>query len=106
PLALKVLELAGPDAVVASFGYDQTLPFYAGRRTVVVGNVGELEFGSNQGDQSAWFMKENTFYPLWDGNRPVLTILGKGELETLRSNVKKTPRVIMENRRKTLVANF
>lgn len=106
PLALMVLEQAGPDAVVASFGYDQTLPFYAKRRTVVVGNVGELEFGSKQGDQSAWFMKRERFYPLWNGDRQVMAILGSKDLAALRSNVSKAPRVIMENRRKILIANY
>lgn len=106
PLALKVAELAGPETIVASFGYDQTLPFYARRRTVVVGNIGELEFGSKQGDQSAWFLEKERFYPLWDGDRQVVTILGKGELAALRAAVRKPPRVIMENRRKILIANY
>jgi 4-amino-4-deoxy-L-arabinose transferase-like glycosyltransferase len=106
PLALKVRELAGPETIVASVGYDQTLPFYAGRRTIVVGNRGELEFGSKQGDQSAWFLEKERFYPLWDGDRQVLAILGKGELTALRQSVRTPPRVIMENRRKILVANY
>ncbi len=105
-LALKVRELAGPETVVSSFGYNQSLPFYAARRTIVVGDRSELEFGSNQGDQSAWFLSYADFFPLWDGEKPVLTILGKGEVATLAANVKKQPRVIMENRRRVLVANF
>jgi 4-amino-4-deoxy-L-arabinose transferase-like glycosyltransferase len=106
PLALAVRQQATPDTVIASFGYVQTLPFYGGRRTIVVGNEGELAFGSKQGDQSAWFMEKGSFYPLWDSEKKVLAILGKGDLAALAGSVRKPPRVIMENRRKILVANY
>lgn len=104
-LALKVKELAGPDAIVASFGYDQGLPFYAKRRTIVVGNMGELEFGSKQGDQSAWFIDTAAFSRLWDGDRPVFVQLKRNELETLQKQVRTPARVLMETRRKLLVSN-
>ena len=105
PLALKVKEVAGPDAIVASFGYDQGLPFYAKRRTIVVGGMGELEFGSQQGDQAAWFIAPAAFYRLWDGEKPVFALAGKGDLEALRKAVRTPARVIMETRRKYLVTN-
>jgi 4-amino-4-deoxy-L-arabinose transferase-like glycosyltransferase len=105
PLALKVKELAGPDAIVASFGYDQGLPFYAKRRTIVVGDMGELEFGSKQGDQSAWFIDAAAFYRLWDGEKPVFVQLNRGELETLQKQVRTPARILMENSRKLLVTN-
>jgi hypothetical protein len=46
------------DDVLVSFGdYFQGLPFYAGRRVVVAGNWGELEFGRKQDPQAAkWFL--------------------------------------------------
>ena len=104
-LALKVKELAGPDAIVASFGYDQGLPFYAKRRTIVVGGMGELEFGSRQGDQSAWFIDIAAFSRLWDGERPVFVQLKRDELEVLQKQVRTPARILLETRRKLLVTN-
>ncbi len=105
PLALKVAELAGPDDIVASFGYDQGLPFYAKRRTIVVGGMGELEFGSQQGDQSAWFIDQPAFQRLWDGERRVFALMNRGEKEKLTTAVKTPVRVIEESPRRVLVTN-
>lgn len=105
PLALKVKELAGPDDIVASFGYDQGLPFYAKRRTIVVGGMGELEFGSQQGDQSAWFIDPPAFQRLWDGDRRVFALMNRGEKEKLAAAVKTPIRVIDESPRRVLVTN-
>lgn len=104
-LALKVRNLAGPDAIVASFGYDQTLPFYAQRRTVVVGSTGELEFGSNQGDQSAWFLDNDAFYREWDGEKRVFVVLPNKSMEELVNHTKTPPIIIEQKRRKVLVSN-
>lgn len=104
-LALKVLELAGPDDMVASFGYDQTLPFYAKRRTVVVGRMGELEFGSKQGDQSQWFIDHERFRQIWESERKVFVILRIKELEKYTINWQRAPRILVQNRRDTLVTN-
>ncbi|TWJ13911.1 phospholipid carrier-dependent glycosyltransferase [Geobacter argillaceus] len=105
PLALKVKELARPDDIVASFGYDQGLPFYAKRRTIVVGGMGELEFGSQQGDQSAWFIDNAAFSRLWDGERRVFALMNRAEKEALASAVKASVRVIDESPRRILVTN-
>ncbi|HEX8961079.1 MAG TPA: glycosyltransferase family 39 protein [Geobacteraceae bacterium] len=104
-LALQVGRMAGPDAVVASFGYEQGLPFYTGRRVVVVGDRSELDFGSRQGDQSAWFIDLPTFRELWDGSKPVFALLSAGELAALRGTVKAPIRPLGENRRKVLISN-
>jgi len=37
--------------------YDQALNFYTGHRVVLVDQLGELDFGSHQGDQSLWFLQ-------------------------------------------------
>ncbi|HEY6007474.1 MAG TPA: glycosyltransferase family 39 protein, partial [Geobacteraceae bacterium] len=45
---LIIRQLAPPEAVVATFGFEQGLSFYAQRRIMVIGDRGELEFGSKQ----------------------------------------------------------
>lgn len=104
-LALKVKSLAGPNDMVASFEYDQTLPFYAQRRIVVVGGVGELEFGSQQGDQSAWFLDWGSFFRAWDGDKPVFAVIQARDLEGFSKSVKTPPRIIEQKRRKVLISN-
>jgi 4-amino-4-deoxy-L-arabinose transferase-like glycosyltransferase len=104
-LALKVKELAAPGDLVASFGYDQTLPFYAARRTVVVGGMGELEFGSRQGDQSDWFIDPDRFRNLWESERKVFLVLSNNELESYLKNWGKAPSIIIQGRRHLLVTN-
>lgn len=104
-LALQVARTAGRDAVVASFGYEQGLPFYAERRVVVVGDRNELDFGSRQGDQSAWFIDLPRFRELWDGTTPVFALLREGELARLTGTVKAPITVLGQNRRKMLITN-
>lgn len=102
---LLIREKAGPEAVVATFGVNQGISFYAERRVVVVGERGELDFGSRQGDQSAWFIDIGRFRELWDGEKPVFAILGKGELPKLTGTVRRPITVLGETKRKLLVTN-
>lgn len=104
-LALKVLELAAPEDLVASFGYDQTLPFYAKRRTVVVGGMSELKFGSEQGDQSQWFIDRLRFQQIWESERKVFVIVRSNELGNYTKSWQRAPRILVQNRRNTLVTN-
>jgi hypothetical protein len=87
-LALQARRTATPDSCLVSFGYEQSLPFYTGKRVVVVGNRGELEFGSRQGNQLAWFIEEPDFMRLWQGKRPVVVMLKRTDYERI------TPRLV------------
>ncbi|UFS70762.1 glycosyltransferase family 39 protein [Geomonas sp. RF6] len=82
-LALMVKERAGSDALVASFGYEQELPLYTGRRVIVVGSKGELEFGAKQGDNSFWFIESEQFRSLWAGPRPVYALISPEDLQNM-----------------------
>jgi len=104
-LALLAKEKAGPEAVVASFGYEQGLAFYAKRRVLVVGPIGELEFGSKQGDQSAWFLNAVRFSKLWDGPAPVFFILEPKQIDWFRPLMKTPIRELGSTGDKVLVTN-
>jgi 4-amino-4-deoxy-L-arabinose transferase-like glycosyltransferase len=104
-LGLLVNEKAGKDAVVASFGLQQGLSFYARRRVVVVGDPGETEFGSRQGDQSAWFLDLQRFSRVWDSPTPVFTLLYEVELKQLQAVVRTTPRIIAVHGGRILITN-
>jgi len=104
-LGLIISERADKESVVSSFGLLQGLPFYTKRRVVVVGDPGEAEFGSSQGDNSAWFMDQQRFVHLWDSPRQVFTVLSKGELAMLQGVLRTTPRILGDTGKNILVTN-
>jgi 4-amino-4-deoxy-L-arabinose transferase-like glycosyltransferase len=104
-LCLKVKELAGPDDAVAVFGYEQALPYYAKRRVIVIGGRGELEFGSNQGDQSAWFMQPEQFASIWDGQKKAFVLANESDVAKLKTLAKTPVHELGRNRRRVLISN-
>jgi 4-amino-4-deoxy-L-arabinose transferase-like glycosyltransferase len=104
-LALIVREKAGKDAVVATFEYEQGLPFYSRRRVVVVGGPGELEFGSKLGDQSAWFMDINRFATLWNSPQPVFALIQEREQPVLEKLLTIPMKELGRQGRRILITN-
>lgn len=104
-LCRMVQDVAGPETVVVSVGYEQGFPFYARRRVVIAGEMGELEFGAKIGDQSAWFMEKAGLPELWDSGRHVVVLIKPNDLDRLKSVAKTPVRVLGEDRRKLLVSN-
>jgi 4-amino-4-deoxy-L-arabinose transferase-like glycosyltransferase len=80
-LALLVKEKADKNAIVSVYDYEQALPFYTQRRVVVIGDRNELEFGSRQGEQSAWFIDAASFPLLWAGPAQVFTLINLRDIE-------------------------
>ena len=104
-LGLIVKEKAGKDAFVASFGVKQGLSFYAQRRVAIIGGPAEMEFGSRQGDQSAWFPDFKRFTGLWDSPTPVFAVLNETELTQLQGVVKAAPTIVAQQGGKILITN-
>lgn len=105
-LGLLVKENAGPETAVASFQlYQQGFSYYAGRRIIIVGGRGELDFGSRQGDQSSWFMDEQGFARLWDSGRPVIALIKENALPALNKLVTAPPRELGRKGKVLLITN-
>lgn len=104
-LGLMVREQAAPDAVVASFGLQQGLSFYAKRRVVVVGDRNELDFGSRQGNQAAWFIDSNQFVTLWNSPATVYACLKETELTPLLGMLRTPARTVGRQGRRILISN-
>src|SRR4029453_9603238 len=67
-LALRAARLAGPEDVIASYGTVlQGLTFYSGRRTVIVGGAGELEFGAREDESRGWILPPKDLHALLEG---------------------------------------
>jgi len=104
-LALLVREKAGKDAMVAAFGYEQGLPFYTRRRVILVGGRNELEFGSRQGDQSAWFIEREQFDQLWAGPSPVFALIYLNDLESFQKTIQPPLILLGKEGRRALITN-
>ncbi len=102
----EILRSAPGDAVVVSQGVLQGLSFYSRRRVVILGGVGELEFGRGQGDHPGWFMEYPELLRLWSSGRPLYLVMKKSDLPELRSRLQGgTVRLLRENRKQFLVTN-
>ena len=61
-----IIKEIGPDDTIVA--YDEVLqgiPFYTGRRVMMVGNPGELKYGSQQPEGRGWFLTKKEFLPMW-----------------------------------------
>jgi 4-amino-4-deoxy-L-arabinose transferase-like glycosyltransferase len=101
----ELLRVAPPDALVVGQGVLQGLSFYAQRRVVILGGMGELEFGSLQGNQKGWFINYPELVTLWDSARPVYLVINRQDLRELNSKVRNPLRILQENRKRVLVCN-
>lgn len=104
-LALKARAIAGPDTRIVTSGPMQAVSWYTGRRVLVTGKPDELEFGSRQGDQSAWFPDGEALLKLWGGDKHLLLILKKHEFEKLAPQMDPPAKVVQESGRLMLVSN-
>jgi 4-amino-4-deoxy-L-arabinose transferase-like glycosyltransferase len=68
--------------VVAQHGaYRQGLPFYTKRRSVLVHEVGELEFGADRAaDRGAWFLDDRAFTDLWNSDARVFCLFQRDKM--------------------------
>ncbi|MFZ5587742.1 MAG: glycosyltransferase family 39 protein [Thermodesulfobacteriota bacterium] len=105
-------ELKADDLLVSFGDYYQGLPFYAGRRAVVVNNWGELEFGRRRDPQAGqWFHREqiDLIHLMQDPRRRVIALAETGAFERFRRQAAGAPGLLLfEWRRlgdKSLFAN-
>ncbi len=107
-LGLTVRQQARPqDLVIVYNHYVQGIPFYARRRVVMVGGHGELDFGSRQGDQSAFFWPDDDqLIRAWQSPRRVFLVINRLELERLLPRLRPAPRQIAQQGKKVLIVNF
>lgn len=107
-LGLLIRQYAKPgDQVVVYRHYVQGIPFYAQRRTIMVGGWGELEFGRLQGDQRAFFWPSDAeLLSAWSSGRRMLLVINRSELEPLHGQLRPPPRLLGGQDKKVLLANF
>jgi 4-amino-4-deoxy-L-arabinose transferase-like glycosyltransferase len=75
-----------PEDVLAQYGtYKQGLSFYTKRRTILVGETGELEFGADRAvDRAEYFLEESEFRKLWYSPRRVFCLFKRDATPLIR----------------------
>lgn len=64
--------------------FDQGLSFYTQRRTILIDNIGELEFGSTIGDHSGFFLQGEESLKRLGREGPLLANIRPGDWPTVR----------------------
>ena len=104
-LALKAKAISSPDTRMVTFGPMQGVSWYTGKRVMVTGNRDELEFGSKQGDQAAWFPDRTTVLNIWHSNQHLLIFLKKHHYENLLPELRTPPNILGQSGRYLLIGN-
>jgi 4-amino-4-deoxy-L-arabinose transferase-like glycosyltransferase len=97
---------SGPDDIIAQYAeYDQGIPFYLGRRVVLVRYLGELEFGAMQEPDPSWFIGDEAFTKLWNGDRRVVLVVDAGHKDRLFPAGTPQPVLLGATERGLVIAN-
>ncbi|MGE5190473.1 MAG: glycosyltransferase family 39 protein [Gemmatimonadota bacterium] len=73
------------DVIVQYRTYKQGVPWYTGRRTVLVDEVGELGFGAERAkDRARYFIGEAEFERLWKSRERVFAVFGRDAMPLIR----------------------
>lgn len=104
-LAPVILERFSGVPIVSYGFYRQDVPFYTGRRVIIAGTSGELEFGRLHAQEKGWFIDPRTFIRMWDSGQPVAALMSRLDLVLFRSVVKTEPRIAAAWGETLLVSN-
>lgn len=86
PLALTLQRKLQPsDEVICYNAYYQDLPFYLQRRVAVADYKGELAFGMQHQDTSAWMIDSKEFWRRWHSDKKVYLITTVNKYHNLQS---------------------
>lgn len=106
PLALILKPMLHPDDEVMAYQtYYQDLPVYLERRITVVGWKGELEFGMQVEDTSAWMIEEPAFWKRWEGPRRAYLLTSRDNYDKLRAEGRGQFQLIAQSGPNVLLTN-
>jgi hypothetical protein len=83
-LAGEVKKNVTPQTRIVTWGPMQSLNWYTGRRTATYYTYDELEFGSQQGDQSGWFFNKDHLKKAWSSDQVLLFVVARDTFEDLQ----------------------
>lgn len=80
--------LHAQDKIVSFGNYYQDLPFYLNQQVMTVNVEGELGFGMQHQNTSAWMLKEDRFWPLWESDQRVFMLVDHVLYQSFKKNRK------------------
>jgi 4-amino-4-deoxy-L-arabinose transferase-like glycosyltransferase len=105
-LVLQLKPLLGPQTEVMSYHqYLQDLPVYLERRITVVDYKGELEFGTENENVSAWMIDEDTFWQRWQSPATVYMLAKRSAYDQLVADRRGRFILLAEVGKNVLLAN-
>jgi len=106
PLVTVLKAQLKPDTEVATYHeYYQDLPAYLGRRITVVEYKGELAFGTEHQDTSAWMLDEDIFWQRWHKKRRMFMIVSKEDYAALQKRRIKHLHIVDQTIQDVLLTN-
>ncbi len=66
--------------------FEESIPFYTGKRLYIAGYKGELEMGAEHPDARPYFLDEDAFRTLYFSDQPVLVIVKSKRLGAFKEN--------------------
>ncbi|MCX8072042.1 MAG: glycosyltransferase family 39 protein [Candidatus Binatia bacterium] len=108
PLAQAIRQQWKPgDRIVLYRHYTQGIPYYTGRRVVVVRSWGELDFGRRQGDHTGYFWEDDDrLVREWNRGGRMFLVLNRSALADLAGHLEPSPRPLAHWGKKVVVVNF
>ncbi len=106
-LGLAARAVLRPEDRLAIYdSYVQGMPFYSGRRAIMIIGAGELTFGSKQGDQSAYFWSSlDQLRREWAAPGRLFMVIKRTDLQSFDPPLNPAPRLVAEKAKKVLVVN-
>jgi 4-amino-4-deoxy-L-arabinose transferase-like glycosyltransferase len=84
-LAAAIHRAGKDNAIVVNYGsFDETLPFYLGKRTYLAEFTGELQMGSKYPDSKGFFLNRDEVVRLFHSDRPVFVVVKAKRLAEMK----------------------
>lgn len=104
-LAARTL-MQSEDRLVLHRSMVQSIGFYTRRRVILARGIGELKFGSQQGDHRAWFWPtDDDLRREWAAPGRMFLVIGRRDLDLLGPRLDPPPMIVAAKDKKVLVRN-
>jgi 4-amino-4-deoxy-L-arabinose transferase-like glycosyltransferase len=104
-LAAEINRRAPAAEVVNYRSFDETLPFYLGRRTYIAEYRGELEMGAGYSDATPFFINEDELKRLVESSQPMFVVMKEKRLFALGRLGLQEGGILARQDQRVLVAN-
>jgi 4-amino-4-deoxy-L-arabinose transferase-like glycosyltransferase len=96
---------SGDDYVVSYGSYNETLPFYIGRRVYLAAHTGELEMGSQYPEAKPFFLTDEDFQRLFQSEKRVFAVLKAKKLSAFRQSLANNMHILRCDEGRCLITN-